>query len=86
MIVRFGETKVAKATDLITALGQTEPEQTLAVGVARGDEKLEVQVKLDRRPLEIIRPELDSKPVDVADGDHDPLSLSLSSCRSTTAS
>ena len=45
--------------------------------IVRDGKELTVEAKLDRRPLEIIRPEFDSKPVEVADSEHDPLSLLL---------
>jgi YidC/Oxa1 family membrane protein insertase len=78
VITQFGSTAVTTAADLIEALRASTAEQSVSIGLLRAGAKLDVQTKLDRRPLEIIRPEFDSKPVDVADAEHDPLSLLVS--------
>jgi YidC/Oxa1 family membrane protein insertase len=76
-ITRFGPTAVASAADFVAALGETVADQTISLTVVRDGKELSIEAKLDRRPLEIIRPEFDSKPLDVADKEHDPLSLLL---------
>ena len=76
-ITRFGSTVVATAADFVAALGKTEAEKTISLTIVRDSKELSLDAKLDRRPLEIIRPEFESKPLDVADTEHDPLSLLL---------
>ncbi len=78
VITRFGPMVVVTAEDLIGALRESTAEQTVAISLVRAGAKVDVEAKLDRRPLEIIRPEFETKPVDVADAPHDPLSLLLS--------
>ena len=65
------------AEDFVAALRATEADQTASLTVVRDGKELSIEAKLDRRPLEIIRPEFDSKPLEVADKEHDPLSLLL---------
>jgi YidC/Oxa1 family membrane protein insertase len=76
-ITRFGQTAVASAADFVAALAGTLADQTVSISVVRDSKEISIEAKLDRRPLEIIRPEFDSKPLDVADQEHDPLSLLL---------
>ena len=77
VITRFATTAVATAADFVAALGKTVPDQTVALTIVRDAKEISIEAKLDRHPLEIIRPEFDSKPLDVADKEHDPLSLLL---------
>ncbi|QDU89938.1 Membrane protein insertase YidC [Pirellulimonas nuda] len=42
------------------ALAETKPGDTLKVGVRRGDADKQLEVKLERRPLDVIRPELEN--------------------------
>ena len=76
-ITRFGQPPSTGAEDFVAALRATEADQTASLTVVRDGKELSIEAKLDRRPLEIIRPEFDSKPLEVADKEHDPLSLLL---------
>ncbi len=61
------------------ALAPTRPGRKVDAVVERGGEKLTIPVVLDRRPLEVVRPERLTIPVDDAEADPcDPLSFRVS--------
>ena len=67
--------RINSAAALDKALNASQPGQTVALGLQGGKR---VSVALARRPLEILRPELNSQPLDVVQpGQHDPLSMLL---------
>lgn len=78
IVKKFGKTIIASAADFEAALKQTEAGQRVSLVVQRQDQELTIEVPLARRPLEIIRPEFDTKQVNVAGKKHDPLSLLVS--------
>ena len=75
VLTGLGKTTLKSAADLEAALKTTEPGQEIELEGERDGRPLHAKVRLARRPLEIIRPELKSKPVDVIADGHDPLSL-----------
>ncbi len=63
---------------VINALQGTEPKQSIELVVFRGESTKKISAVVQRRPLAVIRPELDTEPLDaVRPGDHDPLSFLL---------
>lgn len=55
------ELEIAITEDLRAVLGTTKPGQTIALRVERDGQQLEpIEVKLRRRPLEVIRPEIEN--------------------------
>ena len=78
VIERLDETPTRTVAGLHAALAATKPGQRVAVRVRRDGEPLTVEATLDRRPLEVVRPEFRSQPVvDPDAGPHDPLSFEL---------
>lgn len=68
--------KIRSAADLTEALLLTVPRQTVQISITRQGAAQRLTAELGRAPLAVIRPEHDSKPVDVVrPGDHDPLSF-----------
>ena len=64
---------------LRTVLAGTRPGKRVAIELRRAGDTLAVETDLERRPLEVVRPEYRALPVADADGDpHDPLSFRLS--------
>ncbi len=62
--------------DLVEAMEKSAPGKTVEIGIQRGGAAEKLTAHLTRQPLGIIRPEADSKPVElVAPGNHDPLSF-----------
>ncbi|MGI9177033.1 MAG: YidC/Oxa1 family insertase periplasmic-domain containing protein, partial [Pirellulales bacterium] len=79
VITRIGDAATADAAALRAALAATKPGQTVAVGFLRDDTAASLDVAVERRPLEVVRPEFRSAPVEDPDGQpHDPLSFRLS--------
>ena len=77
VIERLSEARITNAADFEAALKQTQAGDEVELVGQRNGAPLKVTCKLGRRPLEIIRPEFDSKPVDTVSREHDPLSLLL---------
>lgn len=76
VISAVGEKKVASALELVQVLKETEPFQEVTLAIAREGAPLALTATLGRRPLEVIRPEFESKPVDlVRPNQHDPFSF-----------
>lgn len=64
---------------LAKALAGTKPGRQVAIEITRGGVPRTVEAVLARRPLEVVRPEYKTAPVDDPDGlPHDPLSFRLS--------
>ena len=64
---------------LRAVLAGTRPGRSVRLDVVRGDGTLAVDARLDRRPLEVVRPEYKAEPVADPDASpHDPLSFRLS--------
>ena len=83
VIVRAGGSPVADPRSLHDVLAATRPGQRLGIEVLRDGQAASLEATLERRPLEVVRPEFRGQPVSDPDGDpHDPLSfrLSLESC------
>ncbi|MFM7207553.1 MAG: YidC/Oxa1 family insertase periplasmic-domain containing protein [Planctomycetaceae bacterium] len=67
------------AEALHAILAATRPGQRVTLAVVRDGSSRPVEAALDRRPLEVVRPEYRTAPVDDPDGQpHDPLSFRLS--------
>ncbi len=59
-IASIGGKPVDSPAAMAKALGKTKPGETIKVGVRRGEEDKQLTVKLERRPLDVIRPELEN--------------------------
>jgi len=78
VIVAVDSSPVADARSLRESLATRRPGQRVTLAVLRGDGKTTREATLERRPLEVVRPELRGAPVSDPDGDpHDPLSFRL---------
>ncbi len=76
MITALGAMKVRTAAEFVTALAATEPRQQIKLTIKRGEESKDFDVTLGQQPLDLVRPEFQSKPVEVVTpGKHDPLSF-----------
>jgi YidC/Oxa1 family membrane protein insertase len=76
IITALGGTTVRTATAFLKALETTEPHQQIKLTIQRGDKTKDVEVTLGQQPLDLVRPEFESKPVEiVTPGKHDPLSF-----------
>jgi YidC/Oxa1 family membrane protein insertase len=76
VITAIGEKKIRTAVQLIEALAETRPGETIDVTLTRGGQEKRVRATLAHRPLDLIRPEHDTHAVEVMrPGDHDPLSF-----------
>ena len=79
VIERVDGVAVTDAATLDRALDGTKPGGTITVDSRRGDLARACEVRLDRRPLEVVRPEYLAAPVENPDADPaDPLSFRLS--------
>ncbi|MFM8292143.1 MAG: PDZ domain-containing protein, partial [Planctomycetia bacterium] len=78
VIVRVAGSPAASVRSLVDILAATKPGQKVAIEVIRAGQPLALEAVLDRRPLEVVRPEFRGEPVADPDGDrHDPLSFAL---------
>jgi YidC/Oxa1 family membrane protein insertase len=76
VITSIGDKRVRTADDLLLALTETEPDQKIDISINRGGAEKKLTTTLAHRPLELIRPEFDTKPVEIVEaGNHDPLSF-----------
>jgi len=79
VIAKVGGTETPDAAALREALLAQQPRQKVTLEVLRDGGSVSLDATLDRRPLEVVRPEYRSAPVDDPDGSpHDPLSFRLS--------
>jgi YidC/Oxa1 family membrane protein insertase len=79
VIERVDGVSVADARALDRAFDGTKPGGKVTVDYRRGDAAASCEVTLDRRPLEVVRPEYLAEPVENPDADPaDPLSFRLS--------
>ena len=79
IIAGVNGTTTPDAAALREALSATQPRAKAALEVLRDGGPLTLEAALDRRPLEVVRPEYRAAPVDDPDGSpHDPLSFRLS--------
>ena len=79
VITRIGDAPTADAAAMRAALAATKPGQTVTVGFLRDETAASLDVAVERRPLEVVRPEFRSAAVEDPDGQpHDPLSFRLS--------
>jgi YidC/Oxa1 family membrane protein insertase len=79
VIAKVDGTATPDADALREVLATTKPRRTVTLDVVRDGSSSAIDVKLDRRPLEVVRPEYQTAPVDDPDGSpHDPLSFRLS--------
>ncbi len=82
VISTIDKTPITSAASLIKALAATEPAQKITIGGTRDDSDggkaaaLSVSATLRRRPLEVVRPELGTRPLEYyLPGAHDQLSF-----------
>ncbi len=76
VITALDDRKIASATDLIEALAERQPRETIQISVQRSGAPQRLSAELGRHPLAVIRPEHESDPVDIVQpNDHDPLSF-----------
>ena len=79
VIERVGGVAVTDSAALDRAFDGTKPGDAITVDSRRGDLARACEVRLDRRPLEVVRPEYLAAPVENPDADPaDPLSFRLS--------
>jgi YidC/Oxa1 family membrane protein insertase len=79
VIESLGGVQTPEPAELRKALARTRPGQKVDAIVDRAGEKLTIPVVLDRRPLEVVRPERLTMPVEDAEAEPcDPLSFRLS--------
>jgi YidC/Oxa1 family membrane protein insertase len=78
VIVTVAGSPAADVRSLDDILSKTKPGQKVAIDVVRDGGPRSVEAVLERRPLEVVRPEFRGAPVTDPDGGrHDPLSFSL---------
>ena len=78
VIVRAAGSPTADVRSLGDILGKSKPGQKVALDVIRVGRPMTLEAVLDRRPLEVVRPEFRGSPVADPDGErHDPLSFAL---------
>ena len=78
VITAVDSSPVADARSLREILAARRPGQKVTLAVLRGERKATLEAALERRPLEVVRPEIRGAPVADPDGDpHDPLSFRL---------
>ena len=65
-ISRLGNLPISSAAELVDALQKTKPGETVELTVRRSDAEQKLTATLARRPLAVIRPEWESKPVEAA--------------------
>jgi YidC/Oxa1 family membrane protein insertase len=76
VITAVGDERVASAIELVEALKATDPYHEIKISVQRDGAAKELTAKLGRRPLEVMRPEFESKHVEVVQAkNHDPFSF-----------
>ena len=76
VILDFKGEKTPTPSDVFDVLKTTEPSQVVPITVLRGGAAKKLSVTLGRRPLEVIRPEFDTDPIEQSvGGNHDPLSF-----------
>jgi YidC/Oxa1 family membrane protein insertase len=79
VVTRIGDMSITDPAALRAALSATKPGRKVAVEVLRDGAAASLDIVVERRPLEVVRPEFRSAPVDDPDGQpHDPLSFRLS--------
>ncbi len=79
VIVRLGDDATPNPDALSQALAATKPGKRIRIEVVRTGAAEAREATLGRRPLEVVRPEYRSAPVDDPDGrPHDPLSFRMS--------
>ncbi len=79
LIERVGQNVLKEPRDLVAALSGTKPGEIITLGIERNGMPIDCQVTLGWRPLEVVRPELNAKPViDVDSQPSDPLSFLFS--------
>lgn len=72
----LGERPLTDPESLVAALHKTRDNETVELKFQRDGQPQTASVKLGRRPLEVVRPEADTKPLDVVgDAKHDPYSF-----------
>ena len=78
VIVKLAGSPVADVRSLGDILAKTKPGQKVALEIVRDGSPRTLEAVLDRRPLEVVRPEFRGKPVADPDGErHDQLSFTL---------
>ena len=78
-ITRINGSPAADAEAVLMALATTDPNDTVTIDLLRDGSAATREVKLDRRPLEVVRPEYRTLPVENPDSmPCDPLSFRLS--------
>jgi YidC/Oxa1 family membrane protein insertase len=78
MIVKLAGSPVADVWSLGDILAKTKPGQKVAIEIVRAGSPRSVEAVLERRPLEVVRPEFRGQPVADPDGErHDQLSFTL---------
>ncbi len=76
VITALGNAKIRNAAEYVTALQATKPGQNIKLAFKRGEETKEIELTLGQQPLDLIRPEFESRPLEVVvPGKHDPLSF-----------
>ena len=57
VVTRIADTPVTNSAQLLNAVAALKPQQVAAVGVQRGDQALELKVRIGQRPKRFVRQE-----------------------------
>jgi YidC/Oxa1 family membrane protein insertase len=77
-IIKLDEVQITSAAGFVEALASTRPGQQIEITVRRDNKDQRLTATLARMPVQVIRPEHKTEPVQVVrPGGHDPLSLLL---------
>jgi YidC/Oxa1 family membrane protein insertase len=78
IITKIDEVQIPDAAALVDKLADTRPGQQIEITVRRGNQDVRLTAMLARVPVQLIRPEYKTEPIQVVrPGAHDPLSLLL---------
>jgi YidC/Oxa1 family membrane protein insertase len=78
VITKLDEIQITSALGFVEALAETRPGQQIEITVRRDNQNQRLTATLGRMPVQVIRPEHKTEPVQVVQpGRHDPLSLLL---------
>ncbi|MBI3838549.1 MAG: YidC/Oxa1 family insertase periplasmic-domain containing protein [Planctomycetia bacterium] len=78
VITALDDRTIASAADLVEALKETAPQQKIRISIERDGAQRQLAAELGRQPLQVMKPEENSKPVDLNRGpNHDPFSFLL---------
>jgi YidC/Oxa1 family membrane protein insertase len=78
VITAVGDKKIVSAESLLAALKDSKPNEKIQIALDRAGARQQLTAELKRQPIEVVRPEFETKPVETPEpGNHDPLSFLL---------